>query len=153
MKGADKGVWCWAYKLLSKQRRIVVRGGIKWGEVVRPTVVASANWGQDPQWLYTQCESAVLVMFTAWIVDILLQNHGILIQMEISKHLYLHIWDIQCGSVLIRVHLLNTGYNNNKLDRFNQAVTDMSKSCWYTGCWSKYMWVESSHNSFRACHR
>ena len=28
-------------------------------------VVASANYGQDPQWHYTQCGSAVLVMFTA----------------------------------------------------------------------------------------
>ena len=36
MKGAGKGFWCWACKLLSKQRRVVVRGGIKWGEVVRP---------------------------------------------------------------------------------------------------------------------
>ena len=36
MKGADKGFWCWACKLLSKQRRVVVKGGIKWGEVVRP---------------------------------------------------------------------------------------------------------------------
>ena len=68
MKGADKGVWCWACKLLSKQRLMVVRGEIKWGEVVRPMVVASANCGQDPQWHYTQCGSAVLVMFTAWIV-------------------------------------------------------------------------------------
>ena len=65
MKGADKGVWCWACKLLSKQRRIVIRGGINWGEVVRPMVVASANCGQDPQWPCTQCGSAVLVMFTA----------------------------------------------------------------------------------------
>ena len=65
MKGADKGVWCWACKLLSKQRRMVVRGGIKWGEVVRPMVVAPANCGQDPQWHYTQCGSAVPVMFTA----------------------------------------------------------------------------------------
>ena len=67
MKGADKGVWCWACKLLSKQRRIVVRGGVKWGDVVRPMVVASANCGQDPQWHYTQCGSRVLVMFTAWV--------------------------------------------------------------------------------------
>ena len=66
MKGADKGIWCWACKLLSKQRWVVVRGGIKWGEVVRPMVFASANCGQDPQWHYTQCGSAVLVMFTAW---------------------------------------------------------------------------------------
>ena len=43
MKGADTGVWCWSCKLLSKQRRMVVRSGIKWGEVVRPMVVASAN--------------------------------------------------------------------------------------------------------------
>ena len=55
MKGADKGVWCWACKLLSKQRRVVVRYGIKWGEVVRPMAIASANCGQDPQWHYTQC--------------------------------------------------------------------------------------------------
>ena len=47
MKGADKSVWCWACKLLSKQWRMVVRGGIKWGEVVRPMVVASANCGQN----------------------------------------------------------------------------------------------------------
>ena len=38
-----------------------------WGEVVRPMVVASANCGQDPQWHYTQCGSAILVMFTAWV--------------------------------------------------------------------------------------
>ena len=67
MKGADKGIWCWACKLLSKQRRMVVRGGIKWGEVMRPMVVAPANCGQDPQWHYTQCRSRVLVMFTACI--------------------------------------------------------------------------------------
>ena len=65
MKGADKGVWYWACKLLSKQRRMVVRGGINWGEVLRPMVDAAANFGQDPQWHDTQCESAVLVMFTA----------------------------------------------------------------------------------------
>ena len=69
MKAADKGVWCWACKLLRKQRWMVVRGGIKWGEVVRPMVVASANCGQDPQWHYTQCGSGVLVMFTAWEAD------------------------------------------------------------------------------------
>ena len=39
---------CWA-----KQRRMVVRGGIKWGEVVRPMVAASPNCGHDPQWHYT----------------------------------------------------------------------------------------------------
>ena len=49
MKGADKGFWCWACKLLSKQSQVVVRGGIKWGEVVRLIVAASANCGQDPQ--------------------------------------------------------------------------------------------------------
>ena len=65
MKGADGGVWCWACKLLSKQRRMVIRIGIKWGEVVRPMMVAPANCGQDPQWHYTQWGSAVLVMFTA----------------------------------------------------------------------------------------
>ena len=65
MKGADKCVWCWACNLLSKQRRMVVRGGIKWGEVVRPMMVASANCGQDPQWHYIQCGYGVLVMFTA----------------------------------------------------------------------------------------
>ena len=70
MKGADKGVWCWACKLLSKQRRVVVRVGIKLGLVVRPMVVASANCGEDPQWHYTQCGSAVLVMFTAWILQV-----------------------------------------------------------------------------------
>ena len=41
------------------------RGGIKRDEVVRPMVAASANCGQDPQRHYTQCGSAVLVMFTA----------------------------------------------------------------------------------------
>ena len=46
-------------------KAVVVRGGIKGGEVVRPMVAASANCGQDPQWHYTQCGSAVLVMFTA----------------------------------------------------------------------------------------
>ena len=30
-------------------------------------VAASANCGQDPHWRYTQCGSAVLVMFTACI--------------------------------------------------------------------------------------
>ena len=66
MKWADKGVWCWACKLLSKQRGVVVSGEIKWGGVERPMVVASANCGRSPQWHYTQSGSAVLVMFTAW---------------------------------------------------------------------------------------
>ena len=39
--------------------------GLSEVEVVRPMMAASANCGHDPQWHYTQCGSAVLVMFTA----------------------------------------------------------------------------------------
>ena len=48
------------------QKCMYKRGQIKWGVEVRLAVAASANCGQDPQWHYTQCGSAVLVMFTAW---------------------------------------------------------------------------------------
>ena len=36
------------------------------GEVVRSVAAASAICGQGPQWHYTQCGSAVVMMFTAW---------------------------------------------------------------------------------------
>ena len=38
---------------------------------MRSMVAASANCGQDPQWHYTHCGSAVLMMFTACDLTIL----------------------------------------------------------------------------------
>ena len=70
------------------------RGQIKWGEEVRLPVAASANCGQDPQWHYTQCGSAVLVMFAAWdsfLADFLLQLRHRSMTMHVWTHLVIYV--------------------------------------------------------------